>query len=110
MNVSTSAWIITVVVMVAILAIDVLIIGRRPHEPSMKEAGTFIGVFVGLAVLFGLGVWALSGPRYAGSTREPHPAHADSNGPRARLFPAQPGRGSGPRPRGLFGSGASGSR
>src|SRR5688500_17685834 len=52
--------------MVAILGFDIFMIGRRPHEPSMKEAGTAIGVFVGLAVIFGLGVWAISGPRYAG--------------------------------------------
>ncbi len=66
MHVHTYAWIITVVVMIAILAIDVFIIGRRPHEPSMKEAGAFIGVFVGLAIVFGLGIWGISGPRYAG--------------------------------------------
>jgi tellurite resistance protein TerC len=66
MNVHLYTWVITVVVMIAILAVDVFIIGRRPHEPSMKEAGTFIGVFVALAVLFGLGVWAVSGSRYAG--------------------------------------------
>ncbi|GAA3606393.1 TerC family protein [Microlunatus ginsengisoli] len=65
MNVHLYAWIITVVVMVAILAVDVFVIGRRPHEPSMKEAGIFIGVFVGLALLFGLGVWWVSGPTYA---------------------------------------------
>jgi tellurite resistance protein TerC len=59
-------WMITVVVMVTILAIDVLVIGRRPHEPSMKEAGSFIALFIGLAVVFGLGVWLISGPRYAG--------------------------------------------
>jgi TerC family integral membrane protein len=66
MEVHLYAWIITVVVMVTILAIDVLIIGRRPHEPSMKEAGLFIGIYVALAVVFGLGVWAIAGPRYAG--------------------------------------------
>jgi tellurite resistance protein TerC len=44
----------------------VLSLGRRPHEPSMKEAGLFIGIFVALAVIFGLGVWAIAGPRYAG--------------------------------------------
>jgi tellurite resistance protein TerC len=65
LNVHLYTWVITVVVMVAILAFDVFIIGRRPHEPSMKEAGIFIGVFVALALLFGLGVWALSGPQYA---------------------------------------------
>ncbi len=66
MEVHLYAWIITVVVMVTILAIDVLIIGRRPHEPSMKEAGLFIGIYVTLAVVFGLGIWAIAGARYAG--------------------------------------------
>jgi len=66
MNVHLYAWIITVVVMTAILAFDIFIIGRRPHEPSMKEAGTAIAIFVGLAVIFGLAIWAISGPRYAG--------------------------------------------
>jgi tellurite resistance protein TerC len=66
MEVHPYAWAITVVVMVAILAFDVFIIGRRPHEPSTKEASIAIGVFVGLAVLFGLGVWFVSGGRYAG--------------------------------------------
>lgn len=66
MNVHLYAWIATVVVMIAILAIDVFVIGRRPHEPSMREAGLFIGVFVALAIAFGFGVWAVSGPRYAG--------------------------------------------
>jgi tellurite resistance protein TerC len=66
LDVHLYAWIITVVVMTTILVIDVLVIGRRPHEPSMKEAGSFIGLFVSLAVIFGLGVWWVSGPRYAG--------------------------------------------
>ncbi|MFL6025996.1 MAG: TerC family protein [Friedmanniella sp.] len=66
MEVHPYAWAITVVVMVAILAFDVFIIGRRPHEPSTKEASIAIGVFVGLAVLFGIGVTVLAGPRYGG--------------------------------------------
>ncbi len=66
MDVHPYAWAITIVVMVTILAIDVFVIGRRPHEPSTKEASTAIFFFVGLAVLFGLGVWFVSGGRYAG--------------------------------------------
>jgi TerC family integral membrane protein len=66
LDVHLYTWLITVVVMVTILAIDVLVIGRRPHEPSMREAGSFIGIFIGLAVCFGLGVWWIAGPRYAG--------------------------------------------
>src|SRR4029450_7804336 len=66
MEVHLYAWTITAIVMVAILVIDVLIIGRRPHEPSMKEAGIFVGIYVTLAGLFGLGGWSIAGPRYAG--------------------------------------------
>ncbi|RCK70584.1 TerC family protein [Desertihabitans brevis] len=66
MNVHLYTWVITAIVLVAVLAIDILIIGRRPHEPSMKEAGTFVSIYVALAVLFGLGVWWFSGPQYAG--------------------------------------------
>ena len=66
MDVHLYAWLITVVVMISILAVDVFIIGRRPHEPSMKEAGTAIGIFVGLAIAFGIGIWVVAGGRYAG--------------------------------------------
>ena len=67
MDVHLYAWIITVVVMVAILAVDIFIIGRRPHEPSMKEAGTVDrhlrrpGRSSSVSA-----IWAVSGPRYAG--------------------------------------------
>ncbi|PKQ32890.1 MAG: tellurium resistance protein TerC [Actinobacteria bacterium HGW-Actinobacteria-2] len=66
MHVTTEAWVITIVAMVVVLGIDLVYIGRRPHEPSMKEAGLAIGVFSALAVVFGVGVWVTSGPRYAG--------------------------------------------
>src|SRR4028119_421234 len=66
MEVHPYAWAITVVVMVAILTFDVFVIGRRPHEPSTKEASRAIAFFVGLAVLFGLGVWFVSGGQDAG--------------------------------------------
>jgi tellurite resistance protein TerC len=66
MDVHPYAWAITVGLMVLVLAIDIFVIGRRPHEPSMKEAGTWIGIFVTLAILFGFGVWYVSGPVYAG--------------------------------------------
>jgi TerC family integral membrane protein len=49
-----------------VLAIDLLIVGRRPHEPSMKEAGGWVAFYVGLAVLFGLGVWLFAGGVPAG--------------------------------------------
>jgi tellurite resistance protein TerC len=65
-DISVSTWLITIAAMVLVLGLDVFVIGRRPHEPSMKEAGTLIGVFVAMAVLFGIGVWLFAGGRYAG--------------------------------------------
>ncbi|WP_420175708.1 TerC family protein [Luteococcus sp. OSA5] len=64
MNVHLYTWLLTVGIMSAVLLFDVLVIGRRPHEPSMKECGIFVGIFVGLAILFGLGVWHFSGAQY----------------------------------------------
>ena len=66
MEISASTWIITLAVMITVLAIDVFIIGRRPHEPTMRECSIFIGVYVLLAIAFGFGVWAMAGPQYAG--------------------------------------------
>jgi tellurite resistance protein TerC len=66
LNISAWVWIVTLVVLVAILAIDLLIIGRRPHEPSMKEAGGWVTFYVALAVVFGIGVWVTAGGKYAG--------------------------------------------
>jgi tellurite resistance protein TerC len=66
LNVPTWVWIVTLVALAAVLAVDLLIIGRRPHEPSMKEAGGWVAFYVGLALAFGAGVWAFAGGRYAG--------------------------------------------
>jgi tellurite resistance protein TerC len=59
-------WLVTVGVLAVFLAVDVFVIGRRPHEPSMRESTVAITVYVGLAVVFGIGVWALAGPDYGG--------------------------------------------
>ena len=61
MDVPTWVWIATAVVTIAIFTFDLAVVGRRPHEPSMKECATYLSIYVGLAVLFGLGVWYTSG-------------------------------------------------
>jgi len=65
MNVPMWVWILTIGLTVALLLVDVVIIGRRPHVPSMGEAGRYLAMYVSLAVLFGLGVWHFSGADYA---------------------------------------------
>ena len=44
LNISAWVWIVTLVALVAVLAVDLLIIGRRPHEPTMKEAGGWVAL------------------------------------------------------------------
>ena len=65
MNVPVWVWILTIGLTSVFLLVDVLIIGRRPHVPSMGEAGRFLALYVTLAVLFGLGVWHFSGADFA---------------------------------------------
>jgi len=64
MDVPTWLWWTTIISTSAILLFDVVVIGRRPHEPSMKEVSVALGVYVALAILFGAGVWALAGHQY----------------------------------------------
>jgi tellurite resistance protein TerC len=66
MHVAGWVWAVTLVALTGILLIDLVIVGRRPHEPSMRECTLWVSLYVGLAVLFGLGIWAVSGPTYAG--------------------------------------------
>jgi tellurite resistance protein TerC len=66
LNLSPWIWTATLVALVAVLAVDLLIIGRRPHEPTIKEASGWVAFYVALALLFGAGVWVSAGGRYAG--------------------------------------------
>jgi tellurite resistance protein TerC len=65
MNVPGWVWVLTLGLTSVFLFVDVLIIGRRPHVPSMRETGGLLVFFITLAVLFGLGVWFFSGPEFA---------------------------------------------
>ena len=66
MHVSLLVWAITLVTMIVIFAVDLLIVGRRPHEPSMRETAIWVGVYISLAVVFGVVLLAAYGPRYGG--------------------------------------------
>lgn len=64
MNVSGLEWGITLAVTIGILLFDVLVIGRRPHEPSRRETGTALTIYVGLAIAFGIWTWVFHGHQY----------------------------------------------
>jgi tellurite resistance protein TerC len=63
-DVPTWVWWTTIVVTVSVLLFDVVVIGRRPHEPSTKEVSIALSAYVGLAIVFGIGVWVLAGHQY----------------------------------------------
>jgi tellurite resistance protein TerC len=57
---------VTIGLTVAFLIVDVLVIGRRPHEPSMREVTRDLVAYVGAAVVFGFGVMYFAGAEYSG--------------------------------------------
>ena len=64
MHITQFEWIITLGVTIAVLLFDVIVIGRRPHEPSKRETATYLTIYVGLAVVFGLWVWLFHGSQF----------------------------------------------
>ncbi len=64
MNIPLWVWIVTIAVTVAFLLVDIVVIARRPHVPSMGEASRHLAFFVGSAILFGIGIGIFSGWTY----------------------------------------------
>lgn len=66
MDVSLTIWVLTIVGLSALIAIDFFIGGRKPHEVSIKEAGIWTAVWIALAGLFGLGLLIFGGGQPSG--------------------------------------------
>src|SRR6478736_3803073 len=66
MHVTPLVWALTIGFVVAVIVLDLLLADRRPHRISTKEAGLWVGLYVGLAVLFGIGIGLISGWTYGG--------------------------------------------
>jgi tellurite resistance protein TerC len=66
MDVSLTTWVLTVVGLCALIAVDFFIGGRKPHEVSIREAGTWTVVWIVLAILFGAGLYVAGESRAAG--------------------------------------------
>jgi tellurite resistance protein TerC len=66
MDIPAWGWYLTIGLMTIVLLIDIFVIARRPHVPSMREAGTHLAVYVTAAILFGLFIWWEWGGQFAG--------------------------------------------
>jgi tellurite resistance protein TerC len=51
---------------VAMLLVDLKLFHAEEHDPSIRESATWVGVWVGLAVLFGIGVVVFAGSTFGG--------------------------------------------
>ncbi|EST37888.1 tellurium resistance protein TerC [Streptomycetaceae bacterium MP113-05] len=65
MDVSFLVWAATVIGLCALIAVD-FFVGRKPHDVSLKEAGTWTIVWIVLAALFGLGLLLFGSGQSAG--------------------------------------------
>jgi len=61
MNVPEVVWWLTIAVIVGMLLFDFLVHVRTPHIPTLREAAVWSAVYVGIAILFGVGVLIFGG-------------------------------------------------
>ena len=61
MEVSPLVWGLTIAAIVGLLLFDFVFHVRKAHAPSLREAAIWSGIYVGLALLFGVGVLVLGG-------------------------------------------------
>ena len=59
------AWGILALVAIGLVALDFLGHARRPHPPTAAEAARWTLFYVGLAAIFGVGIWLTNGWVYA---------------------------------------------
>jgi tellurite resistance protein TerC len=59
-------WIATMGGLALVIAFDFYLVVRKPHEPTFRESVYWVVFYIGLAVLFGLGVTLFAGGRHGG--------------------------------------------
>lgn len=66
MNITPLVWIITIAVTIAFFVWEFFAHVRKPHEPTVGESARWSAFYIGLALLFGVGVGLVSGWGYGG--------------------------------------------
>jgi len=65
-NITPLVWIITIAVTIAFFVWEFFAHVRKPHEPTVGESARWSAFYIGLALLFGVGVGVVSGWTYGG--------------------------------------------
>ncbi|MCS7478118.1 TerC family protein [Umezawaea endophytica] len=58
-------WIATIAGLLVLLAVDLVIVDRKPHEVTIGEAGRWVAFYVAVAIAFGAGLWFFAGSQPA---------------------------------------------
>ncbi|MBD8206287.1 TerC family protein [Microbacterium sp. CFBP 8790] len=66
MGVTPLVWIITIAITIAFFVFEFFAHVRKPHEPTIAESARWSAFYIGLALLFGVGIGAVSGWTYGG--------------------------------------------
>jgi tellurite resistance protein TerC len=66
MNAPAIVWVLTVLGIIGLLLFDFFAHVRKAHAPTLREAATWSVVYVGIALLFGVGVLVVAGPETGG--------------------------------------------
>ncbi len=61
MDVPVWVWAVTVAVVAAMFVFDFYAHVRTPHFPTFRESAIWSAVYIGLALLFGVGLWVVAG-------------------------------------------------
>ncbi len=61
MDVTAAVWWLTILGIVGLLVFDFVFHVRKSHVPTLREASIWSALYVGIALLFGVGVWAFGG-------------------------------------------------
>ena len=62
MGVPGYVWLLTVLGVIGLLLFDYIFHVRKAHTPTLREAAVWSSIYVGIAILFGLGMLILGGP------------------------------------------------
>ncbi|OUD87435.1 hypothetical protein BC477_05525 [Clavibacter michiganensis subsp. michiganensis] len=68
MNITTTTWLITIAVTIAFFVYEFFTHVRKPHEPTIGESARWSAFYIGLALIFGVGIGFTSGWTSAAST------------------------------------------
>ncbi|MDJ0319493.1 TerC family protein [Pseudarthrobacter sp. PS3-L1] len=66
MQITPLIWIITIAVTVLFFVYEFFVHVRKPHEPTIAESARWSAFYIGLALLFGVGIGTVSGWTFGG--------------------------------------------